>query len=89
MAHNPCVHVYYGIRFAGGPLLYLIDGVHVDKFIYLLSSDEVERIFEVTLSLKLQINWTGEASWFLGKSYKWNTLMMWLSLCHNHANSKD
>jgi hypothetical protein len=65
---NPCAHgpcVFTGVLIEGEPPLYL--GVYIDDFTYVSASDAVERVFEQSLSLELEIDWMGDVAWFLGK----------------------
>jgi hypothetical protein len=65
--NDPCV--FTGSLIDGEPPLYL--GVDVDDFTYFSDSDEVERAFEQSLSLELQVDFMGDVAWFLGKCYNW------------------
>jgi hypothetical protein len=69
---SPCKHdlcVFTGSLMDGEPPLYL--GVYVDNFTYFSDSDDVERAFEQSLSLELQVDFMGDVAWFLGKYYDW------------------
>jgi hypothetical protein len=65
--HDPCV--FTGSLLTGEPPLYL--GVYVDDFTYFSDSDNVEKAFEQSLSMELQVDFMGDIAWFLGKCYDW------------------
>jgi hypothetical protein len=43
----------------------------VDDFTYFSDRYDVERAFEQSLSLELQVDSMGDVAWFLGKCYDW------------------
>jgi len=45
--------------------------MYVDDFVYFSLDDEVEHYFEMALSQKLNVDFLGEAEWFLGMKFDW------------------
>jgi len=65
--HDPCI--YYGTPIPGQPPLYL--GIYVDDLVYFSASDEVECYFELALSQKINVDFMGDAEFFLGLKFDW------------------
>ena len=48
-------------------------GLYVDDLIYYSKSDKVEEWFENQLKSHVKVDFLGDASWFLGQRYDWQT----------------
>ena len=69
MAKDNCIHKCTPI--AGQPPIYV--GLYVDGLDYYSKSDKVEEWFENQLKSHVKVDFMGDASWFLGKHYDWQT----------------
>ena len=65
--NDPCI--YHGVLIPGQPPLYL--GIYVDDIVYFSASDEVERYFEIALKAKINVDFMGDAEFFLGLKFDW------------------
>ena len=65
--NDPCI--FFGNPIAGKPPFYLI--LYVDDFVYFSEDDDVESYFRQALSRKIQVDYMGEAEWFLGVKFDW------------------
>jgi hypothetical protein len=68
--HDPCI--FYGTIIPWKPPLYL--AIYVNYFLYFSLDDDVERYFETALSQKLKVDFLGDAEWYVGMKFDWNTL---------------
>jgi hypothetical protein len=55
----------------GKPPLYV--AVYVDDFIFFSLDDDVEQYFQTALSQKLQVEFLGDAEWFLRMKFDWSS----------------
>jgi len=65
--NDPCI--YYGTVIPGQPPIYL--GIYVDDIVYFSASDDVERFFEQALKQKINVDFMGDAEFFLGLKFDW------------------
>ena len=66
--NEPCVFV--GCPLPGQPPLYLV--LYVDDFVYFSPSTDVESFFESALKQRLNVDFMGDAEWFLGIQFSWH-----------------
>jgi hypothetical protein len=68
-AHDPCI--FHGAIIPGQPPLYL--AIYIDDFLYFSLDDKVEQYFQTAISRKLKVDFLGDAEWYLGIKFDWNT----------------
>jgi len=66
--NDPCVFV--GCPLPGQPPLYLV--LYVDDFVYFSPSADVESYFESALKKRMNVDFLGDAEWFLGIQFSWD-----------------
>jgi len=65
--NDPCV--YFGTPIPGQPPIYL--AIYVDDLVYFSPSDDVEKYFEQALAQKINVDFMGDAEFFLGLKFDW------------------
>ncbi len=66
--HDPCL--FAGTPLPGKPPLYAV--LYVDDFVYFSHDTDVEHYFESALAAKVQVDFLGDAEWFIGLKFDWS-----------------
>ena len=66
--HDPCI--FHGTLIPGKPPIYV--AIYVDDIIFFSVDDAVEQFFHTALSQKIQVEFLGDAEWYIGIKFNWH-----------------
>ncbi len=68
--HDPCL--FHGTLIPGKTPIYV--AIYVDDNIFFSKDDKVEQFFKTALSQKIQVEFLGDAEWYIGIKFDWHHL---------------
>jgi len=82
--HDPCL--FHGTLLPGKPPIFV--AIYVDDILYFSEDDTVEQYYRTALSQKVQVEFLGDAAWYIGIKFDWHKFMQcwmgminWLQQC--------
>jgi hypothetical protein len=76
--HDPCL--FHGTLLPGKPPIFV--AIYVDDILYFSEDDTVEQYYRTALSQKVQVEFLGDAAWYIGIKFDWHKFPDGTISCH-------